>query len=58
MHKINVYLQGPDSFINTLNEIKHFLKFNLSRKEKDVIIYHYDYLKDRDVKNEIKKKIA
>ena len=55
MHKINVYLQGPDSFINTLNEIKHFLKFNLSRKEKDVIIYHYDYLKDRDVKNEIKK---
>ena len=55
MHKLNVYLQGPDSFINTLNEIKHFLKFNLSRKEKDVIIYHYDYLKDRDVKNEIKK---
>ena len=55
MHKLNVYLQGPDSFINTLNEIKHFLKFNLSRKEKDVIIYHYDILKDGDVKNEIKK---
>ena len=55
MHKLNVNLQGPDSFINTLNEIRHFLKFNLSRKEKDVIIYHYDYLKDRDVKNEIKK---
>jgi len=28
MHKINVLLLGPTSFISTLNEIKKFLKFN------------------------------
>ena len=29
MHKINILILGPDSFISTLNELKPFLKFNL-----------------------------
>ena len=29
MHKINVLIYGPDSFISTINELKPFLKFNL-----------------------------
>tara|TARA_B100001248_G_scaffold261499_1_gene252895 strand:+ start:2418 stop:3044 length:627 start_codon:yes stop_codon:yes gene_type:complete len=30
MHKINVLIHGPDSFISTINELKPFLKFNLT----------------------------
>ena len=29
MHKINILILGPESFISTLNELKPFLKFNL-----------------------------
>ena len=30
MHKLNVTVVGPLSFVSTLNEIKHYLKFNIS----------------------------
>ena len=29
MHKLNVLIIGPSDFVNTLNELKTFLKFNL-----------------------------
>ena len=55
MHKLNIILKGPESFINTLNEIKNFLKFNISLKEKDAIIYHQDFLKDKGNLDKIKE---
>ena len=30
MHKFNILISAPDSFISTLNELKAYLKFNLS----------------------------
>tara|TARA_A100001015_G_scaffold283104_1_gene348098 strand:+ start:40 stop:666 length:627 start_codon:yes stop_codon:yes gene_type:complete len=30
MHKLNILISAPDSFISTLNELKAYLKFNLS----------------------------
>ena len=50
MHKLNVLIIGPSHFVNTLNELKTFLKFNLFSNENkstvmipdniDVLIYH------------------
>ena len=33
MHKLNVLIIGPSDFVNTLNELKTFLKFNLFTNE-------------------------
>ncbi len=34
MHKINILIHGPDSFISTINELQPFLKFNLANNFK------------------------
>ena len=54
MHKPNVLIIGPNSFISTLNELKRFLKFNMyfdvSNINFDTIIFHHDVLKDKEKK--------
>ena len=54
MHKLNVLIFGPPSFISTLNELKPFLKFNPLFEDKnneyDVIIFHNEALKDNNKK--------
>ena len=59
MHKLNVLIFGPSSFISTLDELKSFLKFNpftnTSSKEHDVILIHHEALKDKNNKNFIEK---
>ena len=55
MHKLNVLIFGPSSFISTLDELKSFLKFNpftnTSSKEHDVILIHHEALKNKNNKN-------
>ena len=62
MHKLNVIILGPSSFISTLDELKPFLKFNsLSdniNDKHDVIIIHHEALKDNTKKNFIEKSNA
>ena len=62
MHKLNVIILGPSSFISTLDELKPFLKFNsLSdniNDKHDVIIIHHEVLKDNTKKNFIEKSNA
>jgi len=59
MHKLNVLIFGPPSFISTLNELKPFLKFNPLfediNNEYDVIIFHNEALKDKNKKIFIEK---
>ncbi len=54
MHKLNVLILGPTSFISTLDELKPFLKFNpLSddlNKTYDVILIHNEVLKEESKK--------
>ena len=55
MHKINVLIFGPSSFVSTLDELKPFLKFNSLSNElnndHDVILIHNEALKDKNKKN-------
>ncbi len=55
MHKLNVLIFGPSSFVITLNELKPFLKFNpLSdnlNHDHDIILIHNEALKDKNKKN-------
>jgi len=57
MHKLNVQILGPSSFISTLNELKMFLKFNpIFDKLYDnpiLILFHIDALSDKEQKNYI-----
>ena len=57
MHKLNVLILGPSSFITTLNEIKMFLKFNCSSDDmdnkSDIILFHIDALSDKKLKEYI-----
>lgn len=62
MHKLNVLVFGPDSFVATLNELKSYLKFNFSIKESDlnknadVLFFHeeaHDNKVDKDPINKI-----
>ena len=58
MHKLNVQILGPSSFISTLNELKTFLKFNclsddLNNKS-NVILFHIDALLDKRIKQHIR----
>ena len=62
MHKLNVLIFGPSSFIYTLDELKTFLKFNplfdnISNKY-DAILIHKEALKDKNKKNFITKSTA
>ena len=55
MHKLNVKILGPSSFISTLNELKKFLKFNSSldnfKDNPNVILFHIEALKDQKQKD-------
>jgi hypothetical protein len=57
MHKLNVQILGPSSFISTLNELKMFLKFNPIFDKLDnnpiLILFHIDALSDKEQKNYI-----
>ena len=57
MHKLNVKVLGPSSFISTLNELKVFLKFNpLSEslnENPNIILFHTDALLDKKQKGYI-----
>ena len=59
MHKLNVLVFGPPSFISTLDELKPFLKFNPLFEEinnkYDVILFHNEALKDKSKKIFIEK---
>ena len=54
MHKLNVRILGPSSFISTLNELKIFLKFNTlldnSDENFDIILFHVDVLENKKQK--------
>jgi len=60
MHKFNVKILGPSSFVSTLNELKIYLKFNpLIDSQSDnsiAILFHVDALKDINQKNYINSK--
>ena len=43
MHQLKVLVLGPDSFTNTLNELKSFLKFNFSKD--------FNYLNNNSINN-------
>jgi len=61
MHKLNILISGPPTFLSTINEVKSYLKFNLSLNQNnlskkslddfDVIIYHHDYLEKKNKLN-------
>ena len=59
MHKLNVQILGPTSFVSTLNELKAFLKFNpvidKLAKNPNVVLFHVDVLKDKKQKEYIDK---
>ena len=59
MHKLNVLILGPYSFISTLNELKEFLKFNLlsdnHKNNLNIILFHVDALKNQNNKNLIEQ---
>ena len=59
MHKLNVLILGPSSFISTLNELKMFLKFNSSSSDLNssfnIILFHIDALLDKKQKDYIQK---
>ena len=57
MHKLNVQILGPTSFVSTLNELKNFLKFNPkidnSNNNTNIILFHVDVLMDKKQKEYI-----
>ena len=57
MHKLNVRILGPSSFITTLNELKNFLKFNCLSNDpnniSNIILFHSDALLDKNLKEYI-----
>ena len=65
MHKLNIFIFGPDSFISTFNELKSYFKFNISSNQKKFpasfkgnlhgIIYHQDKFHDNRLKDLFKK---
>ena len=58
MHKLNVLIFGPSSFISTLDELKPFLKFNpISDNinvDHDLILIHHEIINDKSKKDLIK----
>ena len=60
MHKLNIKILGPSSFVSTLNELKIYLKFNPSMDGLNdnpiAILFHIDALQDVNQKNYIDSK--
>ena len=54
MHKLNVIILGPSSFVSTLDELKPFLKFNplldIIDHKHDVILIHNEALQVKEIK--------
>ena len=51
MHKLNVLLLGPASFISTLNELKNYLKFNPIldyTNNPNIILFHTHALQNKE----------
>ena len=65
MHKLNIFILGPDSFISTFNELEPYFKFNISSNQKKLtssfksnlhgIIYHQDTSHNDRFKDILKK---
>lgn len=57
MHKLDVQILGPTSFVATLNELKNFLKFNPKidnlNDNANIILFHVDVLMDKKQKEYI-----
>ena len=57
MHKLDVQILGPTSFVATLNELKNFLKFNPKidnlNDNANIILFHVDVLMDEKQKEYI-----
>ena len=57
MHKLNVQILGPSSFISTLNELKNFLKFNplfdILKDNHNIILFHIDAMNNNKQKEYI-----
>jgi hypothetical protein len=61
MHQLNVLVLGPNSFIDTLIELKSYLKFNLSKannnldknilSDYDILLFHEEFLVSKNSKN-------
>ena len=55
MHKLNVIILGPSSFVSTVDELKPFLKFNplldIIDNKHDIILIHNEALQDKEKKN-------
>tara|TARA_B100001248_G_scaffold145439_1_gene109239 strand:- start:359 stop:967 length:609 start_codon:yes stop_codon:yes gene_type:complete len=60
MHKLNVKILGPSSFVSTLNELKIYLKFNPLIDDLNdnaiAILFHINALQDINQKNYIDSK--
>ena len=59
MHQLNVLICGPVSFLNTINELKPFLKFNhfteKLNKNYDIILFHDESFVDKQKKDYFSK---
>ena len=57
MHRLNVIVVGPHSFVSTLNELKNYLKFNISGSNNNLskivfdddklLLCHQEFLDDK-----------
>ena len=65
MHKLNILIFGPNSFISTFNELEPYFKFNIYSNQKELtssfksnlhgIIYYKDICNDDRLKDILKK---
>ena len=65
MHKLNIFIFGPNSFISTFNELEPYFKFNIYSNQKKLpssfksnlhgIIFHQDTSQDDRMKDILKK---
>jgi len=55
MHNLKVFISGPISFLNTINELTPFLKFKHFTEKKDIeydiILFHEESLKNKQHKD-------
>ena len=62
MHKLNIKILGPASFISSLNELKTFLKFNPlfdnSKENPNIILFHINALMEKNQKDYIQSSSA
>ena len=64
MHKFNIFISGPESFVSTFNELESYFKFNISSNQKKLstqfinnlhgIIIHHDTSNNNQLKGILK----